>query len=158
MRFYQDIPEPEENPPIGKNSFLKKMKKTAYVLSFLAFLVGVITIFLIFNIMSSKEKGMDLYKTIEQGKVENHYLMVKMVHYKKSAKEDPDDVSHIYHEVYGSSQEKFQRGDLVKFNHSLITQQTMVDGETFDMVDYRNIFYRIPKQNVNETLLKRIGF
>lgn len=158
MRFYQDIPGPEENSPTGENSFLKNILKYLKIFIIIIASCSLIATFLIINNMPSKQKEMDLYKTIEQGEVENNYLMVKMVHYKKSAKEDPDDVSHIYHEVYGSSQEKFQPGDLVKFNHSLITQQTMVDGETFDMVDYRNIFYRIPKQNVNETLLKRIGF
>lgn len=122
-------------------------------------LVGVIAFFLAINVLVfvfyiniKNNLNMEVFESVE---MVNNHLMGKLVFYNSGLKTDPKDTSDLFYEVVkGDPSERYEEGDLLKFNSRFI-EETCIDGQIYMVLNPDVIQFVIRKKDVKESLLKR---
>jgi len=140
-----------ENLPKGNN------RKVSVLLNYILGSVLILALGLFIIIIGGKKEEIDkdkgimgLEKLIE---MQNGNILTQEVEYETSKKIDPKDTSGIFFEVVNGN-DKFQEGDLVKFNHRFRELQ-QIEGKEYCVIDPSQIQFKIKKEDVKADILKR---
>jgi hypothetical protein len=100
--------------------------------------------------INKDKKIMNLAELLE---MDNGNILTRKVKYETSKKRDPQDTSDIFFEVVNGN-EKYAKGDLVKFNHRFYNEQSF-EGETYCIINTAEIQCHLKAEHVKKDILKR---